>query len=214
MCSSSAELARRLRLVLITPGDRSPQATQELVERALAGGVTAVLLREPQLGRDERYFLAQELAGSAREAGALLLLHNDVGAALECAADGVHLGWGGPGVADARAAASGLLVGRSAHWPLQDEDRAADYLLLSPFRPTPKARPRPTLTADQVRSALDEPRRGPIVALGGLDADAVATLPAGLAGVAVLRAIAQADDPAAAAAALREAVERRWPVAA
>jgi len=214
VCSSSAELARRLRLVLVSPGDRAPEATQELVERALAGGVTAVLLREPQLGNDERNFLAQELAGSARDAGALLLLHNDVAAALECAADGVHLGWGGPSVAAARAAAPGLLVGRSAHWPLQDDDRAADYLLLSPFRPTPKARPRPPLTAEQVRSALDEPRLGPVVALGGLDAAAIATLPAGLAGVAVLRAIAQADDPAAAAAALREAVERRWPLAA
>jgi len=214
VCSSSAELARRLRLVLVSPGDRAPEATQELVERALAGGVTAVLLREPQLGNDERNFLAQELAGSARDAGALLLLHNDVAAALECAADGVHLGWGGPSVAAARAAAPGLLVGRSAHWPLQDDDRVADYLLLSPFRPTPKARPRPPLTAEQVRSALDEPRLGPVVALGGLDAAAIATLPAGLAGVAVLRAIAQADDPAAAAAALREAVERRWPLAA
>jgi thiamine-phosphate pyrophosphorylase len=177
--------------------------------------VTAVLLREPQLGRDERNFLAQELAGSAREAGALLLLHNDVAAALECAADGVHLGWGGPSVAaGAPRPRRDCSSGRSAHWPLQDDDRAADYLLLSPFRPTPKARPRPPLTAEQVRSALDEPRLGPVVALGGLDAAAIATLPAGLAGVAVLRAIAQADDPAAAAAALREAVERRWPLAA
>jgi len=214
VCSSSAELARRLRLVLVTPGDRPPEATQALVERALGGGVTAVLLREPQLGQDERHFLAQELAAMAGEAGALLLLHNDVAAALECAADGVHLGFGGPTVAEARAAAPGLLVGRSAHWPLQEDDRAADYLLLSPFRPTPKARPRPPLTAEQVQAALEAPRRGPIVALGGLDAASVATLPSGLAGVAVLRAIAQAEDPGAAAAALREAVERRWPVAA
>ena len=214
MCSSSAELARRLRLVLVTPGDRPPEATQSLVEQALAGGVTAVLLREPQLGRDERNFLAQELAAAAGDAGALLLLHNDVAAALECAADGVHLGWGGPAPAAARAAAPGLLVGRSAHWPLQAEDREADYLLLSPFRPTPKARPRPLLTGEQVGHVLGEHGLGPVVALGGLDATDVDSLPQGLAGVAVLRAIAEADDPAAAAAALRAAVERRWPVPA
>jgi thiamine-phosphate pyrophosphorylase len=214
VCSSSAELARRLRLVLITPGDRPPEATQRLVELALAGGVTAVLLREPQLGQDERNFLAQALAEAAHDAGALFLVHNDTGAALECAADGVHLGWGGPEPAAARTAAPGLIVGRSAHWPLQAQDRAADYLLLSPFRATPKAHPRPLLSAEQVRSVLAEPGLGPIVALGGLDAAELGALPEGLAGVAVLRAIGQADDPAAAATELRAAVERRWPVPA
>ena len=103
MCSSSTELARRLRLVLITPADREPDATQRLVEQALAGGVTAVLLREPQLGRDERNFLAQALAEAAHDAGALLLVHNDTAAGLECSADGVHTGWGGPEPAAVRA---------------------------------------------------------------------------------------------------------------
>jgi thiamine-phosphate pyrophosphorylase len=214
VCSSSAELARRLRLVLITPGDRQPDATQRLVEQALAGGVTAVLLREPQLSQDERNFLAQALTEAAHEAGALLLVHNDTGAALECAADGVHTGWGGPEPAAVRAAAPGLLLGRSAHWPLQDEDRAADYLLLSPFRATPKAHPRPLLSDEQVRRALAEPGLGPIVALGGLTSTEVGALPEGLAGVAVLRAIGQAADPTAAAAELRAAVEHRWPVPA
>lgn len=220
MCSSSAERARRsrldprLRLVLITPGDRPAGATQALVEAALAGGVTAVLLREPALNPDERRSLARSLATAASRADALLLVHNDLAAALACDADALHLGWGGPELSSVRAEQPSLLLGRSAHWPLQPVDREADYLLLSPFRTTVRSQPRPLLTESQVRSVLAERGLGPVVALGGIEASDVGRLPAGLAGVAVLRAIAQAADPAAAAAELRAAVERRWPVAA
>jgi thiamine monophosphate synthase len=80
--SSRDEAARRLRLVLITPGDRAADETLQVVEQALRGGVTAVLLREPQLSQDARNFLAQELAVAAREAGAWLVVHNDVALAL------------------------------------------------------------------------------------------------------------------------------------
>lgn len=199
-----------LRLVFVTPGDRKPAATVSLIEAVLEGGVTALLLRERQLPPDERAALYEEATACAHAAGALALVSGDVRAARACGADGVHLGHGSPSVAQARAAGGALLVGRSCHWPVTAEDRAADYITLSPFAPTHRSHPRPLLTASQIASALADPALGPIVALGGLDARAVPDLPDGLAGVAVIRALADARDPRGAAATLRSVVDGRW----
>jgi thiamine-phosphate pyrophosphorylase len=199
-------LRAALRLVLITPGDRAPEATRALVEAALAGGVTCVLLREPQLTRDARACLAQGLTEAAHEAGAALVIHGDPGLAVECGADGVHTGHGGPDVGALRTRAPRRWAGRSAHWPIGAEDRAADYVLLSPFRPTHRSHPRPLLTEQQVRAVLADPGVPPVVALGGLTADTLPELPPGLAGVAVMRAITESADPCAAAQSLVEAL--------
>jgi thiamine-phosphate pyrophosphorylase len=206
---AGAGLAARLPLVLVTPGDRPPAATLQLARAALAGGVSAVLLREPQLEADARTTLARELRAATRERGALLLVSRDTALALACEADGVHAGWGGPDVAALRAAALGRVVGRSCHWPVEPDDLRADWLLLSPFRPTARSHPRPLLTASQAREVLARPGLPPTVALGGLRAEDVPALPAGLAGVAVVRAIADAPDARAAARRLREAVDQR-----
>jgi thiamine-phosphate pyrophosphorylase len=155
--------------------------------------------------------LAAQAVALARRAGAVLLVHRDADLARACGASGVHTGWGGAPVAALRARAPGLLVGRSAHWPLQPEDVAADYLLLSPFRATPRSHPRPLLTAAQVEAVLARADLPPVYALGGLAAADVPALPAGLAGLAVIRAIADAPDPAAAAAALCAALDARLP---
>ncbi len=203
--------AGALRLVFVSPGDRAADATLRLVESALQGGVTAVLLREPALPQDSRAWLAQSVVELAHEAGALALVHGDVALALECGADGVHGGHGGPGVAAVRSGAPALLAGRSAHWPLGDDDTAADYVVLSPFRATPRSAPRPLLTPQQVDASLQALHPRPVVALGGLGEADVAGLDPRLAGLAVLRAIADAADPRAAAAALRAAADRRWP---
>ncbi len=144
-----------------------------------------------------------------RRSGARLFIHTDTALALACRADGVHLGFDGAPVTEVRERAPRLVIGRSAHWPLQEQDLAADLLLLSPFRGTHLSRPRPLLRDDQVRSVLARCASTPVFALGGLSAADVPALPAGLAGVAVIRAIADAHDPRTAAADLRAALDAR-----
>ncbi|RKY20265.1 MAG: thiamine phosphate synthase [Planctomycetota bacterium] len=199
-----------LRLLLVTPGDGSPNATDELVARALEGGVSSVLLRERQLPAPERRALYARLVTRCRSHGALALVSREAGLARELGAHGVHLGHGGPDLDSCRAAAPGLIVSRSAHWPLNDDDRRADWVTLSPCFATPSSLPRPLLSAAQLRAALAHERLGPVVALGGLDATRVAGLPDGMAGVAVLRALCDASDPTLAARRLRRAVDQRW----
>jgi len=196
-----------LRLVCVTPGDRAAPATEQLVRQVLEGGVTAVLLREPQLAARERAALYAACAAHCRRAGALALVSREPQLAVDCGADGVQLGHASPDVATARRLAPGLLVGRSAHWPLQPDDLVADYLLLSPFRPTPRSLPRPLLTPAQVQEVLGAVAPRPVVALGGLSAASVQALPEGLAGVAVLSALGAARDARTQAAELRSVVD-------
>ena len=194
-----------LRLVSITPGDRSPAETLALAQAGLAGGVTAILLRERSCSPSALRALACDLAALCQATGALLLISNDVALARHCGAHGVHLGHGGPTVAQARQQAPELIVGRSAHWPMGDDDRAADFVTLSPVASTPRSLPRPLLTAAQLSAAVADPALGPIVALGGLDVQTIGQLEQGIAGVAVIRALADAADPGAAARQLLQA---------
>ncbi|MGQ0551913.1 MAG: thiamine phosphate synthase [Planctomycetota bacterium] len=199
------------RLLLVSPGDRAPARTLELCAAVLAGGVDALLLREPQLAPAERALLAEQLRQITREHGARLFVQREVLLALRVDADGVHTGTRGPSVASLREQAPALKVSRSAHWPLEPDDLGADLLLLSPFGETPRSWPRPLLKAEQVEAVLARPGCPPVLALGGLTASAVPALHERLAGVAVLRALAEAADPRRAAAELRAALEQRWP---
>lgn len=196
-------------MVSITPGDRSPAKTLALADAGLAGGVTAILLRERACSSSELSALACDMAALCQAAGALLLISNDVALAHHCGAQGVHLGHGGPSVSWVRREAPQLIVGRSAHWPLGDEDRAADFVTLSPVASTPRSLPRPLLSTAQLSAAVADPDLGPIVALGGLDLQTIGDLQEGLAGVAVIRALADAGDPREAAGQLLHAFLHR-----
>ena len=199
-----------LRLVFVTPSDRARRATRDLVAAVAEGGVTAVLLREPQLPLVERGRLYDEAAALCRTQGVRVFVSRDPELAEACGADGVQTGWGGPSVASLRGRGSSLCVGRSCHIPVENDDRLADYLMLSPFRATPRSHPRPVLTERDVAAVLAMAERRPVVALGGLGPADVDALPDGLAGVAVMRALAAARDPRGAAAILRSAVDARW----
>lgn len=201
-----------LRLVCITPGDREPAGIETLARAALSGGVTAVLLREPELPCNQRRKLGRRLVALCRAADASLFVSNDLALAQECGATGIHLGRGGPNVALVRQEAPELIIGRSAHWPLVDEDRSADYVTLSPVAETLRSWPRPLLTVQQLESALSDPDLGPVVALGGLDSRNVDRLPRGVAGIAVIRALSEAEDAADAAGRLRRAFDDRMDV--
>ncbi len=196
-----------LRLVFVTPGCLPVAETAARIEAVLEGGVTTVLLREPQLEDAERRRFAKHAVNACHAAGALCLVSRDLELAGECDADGVHLGWGGPSVEQARSQLAGRLVGRSAHWPLVDEDLLADYVTLSPFHSTPRSHPRTLLSVEQVAAAVDRLAPRPVLALGGMTAARIPDLPAGIRGVAVIRALSEAPDPRASAAVLRSLMD-------
>jgi thiamine-phosphate pyrophosphorylase len=179
----------------------------EVVERALRGGIRAVQLRERGLTTRELLALAAALRALTRRHGAALLVNDRIDVALACGADGVHLPVHSFAITDARRLLGAQrLIGVSTHAPgeLAAADAAgADFAVFGPVYDTPAKRAYgpalgPAAIADARRAT-----RLPLFAIGGVDVERVAAVQAhGADGVAVIRAILAAADPAAAAAAL------------
>lgn len=178
----------------------------DVVAAALRGGVGAVQLRERDLPARELLALATALRALTRAAGAALLINDRIDIALACDADGVHLPGQSFTVAEARALLGpGRLIGVSTHASAELAAAAgADFAVFGPLHDTPSKRAYgPPLGLDALRAARAATAR-PLFAIGGIDPPrAAAARQAGADGVAVIRAILAADDPAAAAAALR-----------
>lgn len=154
---------------------------------AVAAGATVVQLRV-KAGTEE---IVRAGAGF-RALEATFVVNDDVDAAVELKADGVHLGRSDAGAAAART--HGLLLGRSVASAEEALGLDADYLGAGPVWETPsKADADPPIGLaglGAICAAVDVP----VVAIGGIDArNARACIEAGAAGVAVIRA---ATDPA------------------
>jgi thiamine-phosphate pyrophosphorylase len=188
------------------------------VASAVEAGVDWVQLRERELAGEEILALADAVSAAARRAAALrgnrvqFLVNRRLDVALAVGADGVHLGFDAVDPETARRLLGpDALVGVSAHSP--DEARragarGASYVHLAPiFPPLSKAPSRPPLGAASLAGAAAGGI--PVLAQGGIDAgNAAEVVAAGAAGVAVTGAILLADDPTAATAALRRALDR------
>lgn len=182
------------------------QATRAVLGDRLEGGrdgAAVVQLRAKQATTAERVRWLAQLVQLCRAAGAVSIVDDDVDAAIEARADGVHLGQHDEGADDvagvrARAAERGhptLKVGLSTHdlGQLRAAGRQApDYVALGPVAPTrSKANPDPVVGW---RGLLDGCRIAarPLVAIGGLDLESgQRALEAGAAAVAVIGALEQ-----------------------
>lgn len=201
-----------LRLYLVT--DRAlclGRPLDEVVLAAVEGGVTMVQLREKDLST--RAFIEEARALKARLApfGVPLIINDRVDVALAAGADGVHLGQSDMAVADARRLlGADRMIGLSIEDPAQaaqSDAAVADYLAASPVFSTPtKTDTAPALGLDgvaRIRAMSDKP----LVAIGGIHVgNAADVLQAGADGIAVVSAICSAEDPRAAARALRAAL--------
>jgi len=165
----------------------------EAAGRAIVAGATVVQLRVK--GPTEQVIAAGR---GFRALGTTFVVNDDVDAALELGADGVHLGQSDEGAARARA--RGLLLGRSATTFEEAVSADADYLGVGPVWATPsKPDAAPPLGIAELQR-ICRAVAVPVIAIGGVDAsNAGDCIRAGAAGVAVIRAT---TDPG-----VREAVD-------
>ena len=205
----------------MTPRDRLAHARLYLVcdarpraflDAALRGGADLVQLRDKTLDDDGLIEAARAFRAAADAHGALFILNDRPDLVDACTADGVHVGQDDDTPAAARALVGPeRIVGRSTHAPAQadaaDADPDVDYLAVGPVHATPTKPGRPAAGLDYVSYAARSVGK-PWFAIGGLDAGNVhEVVERGATRIVVVRAITDADDPEAAARALRAALD-------
>ena len=193
-------------LYAITP-DAEPERVVALVRAVVRGGADAVQLRHKTLARGALLELARRLRPITAEAGALLIVNDHLDIALLAEADGVHLGDDDLSVSEARRLApAGFLVGASANTPDSAREAVtagADHVGCGPAFATPikaaKAVIGPAAVA-AVQAAVDVP----VFAIGGVEpANLDQLVAAGVRRACMIRGLAEAADPEAAARAAR-----------
>jgi thiamine-phosphate pyrophosphorylase len=203
------------RLYLCTP-DRPD--LDVFVGRCIAGGVDVVQLREKHLGDADLVRRATLVQDVCRGEGVPFVLNDRPDLAAAMGADGVHVGQDDMSPASARALVGpDAIVGLSTHAPAELAEAVGeapatgpvpvDYLSAGPVVPTPTKPGRPgTGTGYLVEAVRRSP--WPVWVTGGVDPDTVVPLVGvGARHFVVVRWLVGADDPAAAARALRTVID-------
>lgn len=201
------------RLYLVaTPRPAMPE--REFVDRvraALDGGVDVLQLRAKDMEALPYMRLAEKLLPAARAAGVPFIVNDRPDVALAVGADGVHLGQLDLPVEWARRIVPGKLIGRSSHESRHAERAVAeraDYFAVGPVWATPTKPGREPAGLSYVREVARRNLELPWFAIGGITLDNVEqVLAAGASRVAMVRAILDAADPAAAARGFSDALK-------
>jgi len=177
----------------------------QFLEHALRGGVDIVQLRMKDAEDAKILAVARRFTSLCASHDALFILNDRHDLVEGAGADGVHVGQDDAPVAQARSSVGpDLLVGLSTHTRAQiDAASGTDYIGVGPVHATPTKPGRPAVGLELVRYAAEH-ATVPFFAIGGINADNVADVRgAGARGVAVVRALVEADDPRRVAQELR-----------
>ena len=183
---------------------REGQRLPEVVEEVLKNGATFLQIREKQLAADAFETEGEELRKLCARYHVPCIVNDSVEVALECGADGVHVGQDDIRGRDVRAMIGpDKILGITAHTVEEAkaaEAAGADYLGVGAVFPTSTKKDTVPLTMEglkEIVAAVDIP----IVAIGGIGADNAEQLTgSGVDGVAVVSALFGAEDPGAATA--------------
>jgi len=202
------ERLRTARLYFVCDARPEGRDLEALLRAALSGGVDIVQLREKRLGRVEIERAADTFRRVCDTYSAPFIVNDDPELVRLCDADGVHLGQDDGSVAAARELLGpDALIGLSTHSEEQivaSADADVDHISVGPIWETPTKAGRPAVGLDLIAHAAAHAPH-PFFAIGGIDAgNAAEAVAAGATRLCVVRAIRDAGDPSAVAAALRQ----------
>ncbi|NTW42302.1 MAG: thiamine phosphate synthase [Cellulomonadaceae bacterium] len=199
--------------LVIGARDTGPRRVRDTVEAALAGGVSAVQLRDKHASGRELMAIAAEMLDILGGTDVPLIVNDRLDVALASGAHGVHLGQSDLDVRCARRLAGpDFVIGLSISRPEEMTNvnslacGTVDYLGIGPVFPTDtKLDTEPALGLGEL-AVLCAATPLPCVGIGGINArNAASVWAAGVDGLAVVSAIGDAPDPREAAAGLRDA---------
>jgi thiamine-phosphate pyrophosphorylase len=209
-------ILERARVYFVCDGRPEGADPTPLLHAAMRGGAEIIQLREkaPRCA-EELISLAEPFRRVAGEHGGLFILNDRPDLVAACGADGAHVGEEDMTVAEARTAAGpDALIGLSSHSEAQVEAASSavgadrpDQISVGPVWETPTKAGRRAAGLGLIEYAA-RVAAVPWFAIGGIDTGNVSeVVAAGAQRVVVVRAIRDATDPQAAAAALRSALD-------
>jgi thiamine-phosphate pyrophosphorylase len=205
------ERLRTARLYFVCDARPHGADPEALLTAALNGGVDMVELRDKEADRATLERSAATFRRLCDTYSALFTVNDDPGLAVSVRADGVHVGQDDMPVGEVRERLGpDMIVGLSTHSEEQvGAARGADYISVGPIWETPTKEGRPAVGLGLVEHAA-RAAAVPFFAIGGIEpGNAAQVVAAGATRLCVVRAIRDADDPAAAAAELRRAFAPR-----
>ena len=202
------------RLYLVATASLAAGPLVDLVHELAGAGVDVLQLREKEMEAGPMLRAAQGLALMCRSSGIPFFVNDRPDVARAAGATGVHLGQDDLPAPAARTVAPGALIGWSTHSEEQIDDALSweqrpDYIAVGPVFETPTKPGRPATGVELLRYAAKVvPADLPWFAIGGIDeSNLPEVIDAGARRIVVVRAIAEAADPAEAAARLRATLD-------
>ncbi|MDD3014057.1 MAG: thiamine phosphate synthase [Candidatus Gastranaerophilales bacterium] len=184
----------------------------DAVAAALKGGVQIVQLREKNTTAQEFIQLGRKIKELCALYDAIFIINDRVDIAHIVGADGVHLGQDDIDISSARhLLGNDAIVGISTHSPEQAQkavESGADYIGVGPVFTTPTKPGRQAVGLEYVNWAAENIDI-PWFAIGGIDLENVdQVIEAGAKGIAVVRAIINADNPEKSAKAFFDKIKK------
>ncbi|MES2202371.1 MAG: thiamine phosphate synthase [candidate division FCPU426 bacterium] len=174
----------------------------EVAKGLIAGGCSCLQYRAKKVSAKEQWPMAFALRALCLQAGVLFVVNDRLDLALDCGADGVHLGQDDlPLFAARRLAGKKMLLGRSTH-SLEQAKRAeaegADYIGYGPLYATATKENNVPPVGPQSLGPVLEALSIPVVAIGGIKINHLEALAQqGARHIAVVTALTGAPDVAA-----------------
>jgi thiamine-phosphate diphosphorylase len=209
-------------IVTVTPGEarrQNDQAWADVVARApmmARAGVDMVQIRERQLADGVLLALVRQVLGEIDRTKTMVVVNDRPDVAIAAGADGVHLR--GDGVRGPRVRAiapPSFLIGRSVHSPEEARDAekegGLDYLLYGTVFPSASKPAGHTVQGLRGLADVCASVQLPVIAIGGVTPEtAPSVAAAGAAGIAAIRAFADAAAAEGEMAALVERMRRSF----
>ena len=176
----------------------------DVVEAVLQNGATFLQIREKDLAEDAFEAEAERLKTLCTQRGVPFVVNDSVEIAMQCDADGVHVGQSDINGRDIRAIIGpdkilGISAGTVAE-AVAAEKAGADYIGVGAVFPTGTKKNATPMTMELLKEIVSSVSI-PVVAIGGISAENILQLcGSGVDGVAVVSAIFAAEDPGKATA--------------